>query len=95
MIGYVRKSPGSEAREQRLKLLQNMIKRLNKGTLVDKTFASYICTSNQLFENRDKSGKKKKVSGAVGNTQGNITIVEKKIDLYIHSICYYRHAPIF
>ncbi|KAI8991073.1 hypothetical protein BDF20DRAFT_20949 [Mycotypha africana] len=50
IVGYVRKSPGSENESTRIKLLQRMVDCLINRSLVEKVFVSCRCSaSEQLF----------------------------------------------
>ncbi|KAI8973790.1 hypothetical protein BDF20DRAFT_824203, partial [Mycotypha africana] len=71
VIGYMRKSPGSEAKETRLSLLRNMSIKLKERSLVDEVFASPCCRASDPIEKRDfKNTEEMKGLDVSGNTQG-------------------------
>jgi hypothetical protein len=67
VIGYSRKSKGSETEETRIKLLQPMCGCLRKRSLVDCVFVSYSCNASDLLHLRNKRQEKALEDG---NTQG-------------------------
>ncbi|CAO3619487.1 unnamed protein product [Cunninghamella echinulata] len=67
IIGYARKSPGSEETSVREKLLNKMVEKLKMRSLVEKVFVSPSSNSSTLFNDRDKGIK------AMGGTDGTMT----------------------
>ncbi|CAO3611183.1 unnamed protein product [Cunninghamella blakesleeana] len=72
IIGYARKSPGSEKKTVREKLLNKMVENLKRRSLVEKVFVSPSSNSSTLFNDRDKGIK------AMSGTDGTM------IDLINH-----------
>lgn len=56
IVGYIRKSPGSEPLAKRTKLLATMKTKLEERSLVDIVFASSCCRASDPFEKRDQKG---------------------------------------
>ncbi|RCH78337.1 hypothetical protein CU097_001944, partial [Rhizopus azygosporus] len=70
IIGYIRKSPGSEAKETRNSLLQAMNSKLKKRSLVDVVFASPCCRASDPFKRRDlKTNEEMEEFDVSGNVQ--------------------------
>ncbi|KAG1143169.1 hypothetical protein G6F37_012510 [Rhizopus arrhizus] len=55
IIGYVRKSRTNENDESRVRLLQQMTRRLKERSLVDKVFVSLRANANDLMVERDST----------------------------------------
>lgn len=76
VIGYVRKSPGSEKPETRIRLLQQMVTNLKDRSLVDTVYVFPSCSSSDPFAARDVGSETavitKKPENVSGNTQGKI-----------------------
>ncbi|KAI9484344.1 hypothetical protein BDB00DRAFT_775101 [Zychaea mexicana] len=59
VVGYARKSPGTEDIATRLQLLQKMVGRLFKVSLTDKAFVSYSTKAADSISSRDSHTEKK------------------------------------
>ncbi|CEG68830.1 hypothetical protein RMATCC62417_05012 [Rhizopus microsporus] len=71
IIGYIRKSPGSEAKETRNNLLQAMSSKLKERSLVDVVLASPCCRAFDPIERRDlKTNEEMEGLDVSGNVQG-------------------------
>jgi hypothetical protein len=70
LIGYVRKSPGKESTQTRLRLLGSMVDKLMKASSVDMVFGSYSSSSYEPFVKRDTT-RTTVIPRTAGNTQGN------------------------
>jgi hypothetical protein len=96
VIGYVRKSPGSEKPETRIRLLQQMVTNLKDRSLVDTFTVSPSCSSSYPFATRDVGSETavimKKLENVSGNTQGKIKASGAlRMDIIImHGYC--RHV---
>lgn len=53
IVGYARKSRNNESDESRIRLLQQMAKRLKERSLVDRIFVSPRANANELMVERD------------------------------------------
>lgn len=53
IVGYVRKSPGEEPIENRVRLLNNMVSKLKDRSLIDIVFASPSCKASDPITHRD------------------------------------------
>lgn len=73
IVGYVRKSPGSETNETRIRLWQTMIERLKNRSSVNEVFGSPCSKASEPLEERDKkkNGYVMSKLDLAGTTQGN------------------------
>lgn len=69
IIGYVRKSPGNEEEETRLRLLKAMIHNLKDRSLVEKIYVSPSSKSSERMIDRD-STTKEPINGSDGRMTG-------------------------
>ncbi|ORX42678.1 hypothetical protein DM01DRAFT_1330024 [Hesseltinella vesiculosa] len=53
VVGYARKSPGEEKVDDRIRLLKQMVGRLQERSLVDKVFISSFCKADDKIAERD------------------------------------------
>ena len=81
IIGYARKSPGSEKKDTRIALLSTMMNLLRSRSMVDKVFISLCSRTSEPIADRDKSDTLA-VKDADGTTQGKMI----RFDL-----CYLSH----
>lgn len=80
IVGYIRKSPGSEVKETRHNLLQAMSLKLKERSLVDVVFASPCCRASDPIERRDqKSNEVMEGLDVTGNVQGKSSAHSKKV----------------
>ena len=74
IIGYARKSNGSEKEEVRVNLLHQMCNRLKSRSLVDHIFVSYSCKANDCIHERDQIKQEEIIAKlqADGDTGGKV-----------------------
>ncbi|ORX52439.1 hypothetical protein DM01DRAFT_1323617 [Hesseltinella vesiculosa] len=77
VIGYARKSIGKEDEDTRIRLLQNMVERLAKRSLVKKVFVSPSSSASEKISARDTNevGIARRLKNVDGNTQDLISFI--------------------
>lgn len=87
ILGYARKSEGTEDHETRIKLLNLMCRRLKERSLVDHVFVSYNSQASDPLAERDMEQKDELLAqlSAEGNTQGKQISVSLYPNLFIAS----------
>lgn len=99
LVGYVRKSKNHCEDNDRIRLLQTMIKRLKERHSVDRIYVSPYSKSTEIISARDMCDTSKalieKFDNISGNTQGNSVIYTQIFTMLIIINNTFRYAKLF